>query len=121
MKAIVGGLAVAVAAVGIATTANADTGGASGYSNDPNADARFYHLLTGYPEDSDNMTIWNFPLVKAQGLRACRENDIPGTRTIDVIDELAASGPYTWEEASNIVSSAITIYCPWNLHERGHP
>ena len=41
---------------------------ASGNSNDPNADARFYRLLT---TDSDALTVWNFPLVRAKGLQVC--------------------------------------------------
>ena len=66
-------------------------------------------------------TVWNFPLVKAQGLRACQLHDIPGTRTVDVVDQLAAAGPYTFKEADSIVASALTVYCPWNLHDAGHP
>jgi hypothetical protein len=114
------GLLVAATIVTAATCvelpASADPGGASGFNTDPNADASFYRLLTGHPEDPDNMTIWNFPLVKAQGLRAC-QLETSGMSGVSVRDAIAAEG-YTWEDANNIASSADVAYCPWNLH---HP
>jgi hypothetical protein len=103
-----------LAAVGLALAPQA------GANSDPNADADFYRLLTE-PDQSHPIVIWNFPLVKAQGLHACQLDNIPGARTLDVIDALAVAGPYTWEDAESIVSSAFVIYCPWNLHSAGHP
>jgi hypothetical protein len=68
----------------------------------------------------DPMVIWNFPLVKAQGLQACQLDNTPGVRTIDAIDQLEAAGGYSRDDAENIVASAFVIYCPWNLHSAGH-
>jgi hypothetical protein len=90
----------------------ADPAGGSGGNTDPNADKRFFDLLTGYPEDPDNMTIFDYPLVKSQALHACQlETD--GTAHTAVVDALAAVG-YRWQDAENIVVSAEVIYCPWN-------
>jgi hypothetical protein len=86
--------------------------GASGNNTDPNADKRFFDLLTGYPEDPDNMTIFDYPLVKSQALHAC-QLETNGTAHTAVVDALAAVG-YRWEDAENIVVSAEVIYCPWN-------
>lgn len=105
---------LAALVVGVAAPTSADPGGASGYSNDPNADARFYHLLTGYPEDSDNMTIWNFALVKAQGLWACQQ-ETNGMGHGYAVDNIAAAG-YTTDDATSIDSAASTVYCPSNLY-----
>lgn len=92
--------------------AHGDPGGASGDNTDPNADKRFFDLLTGYPEDPDNMTIWDYPLVKWQGLHAC-QLETNGTPRTAVVDALAATG-YRWQDAESIVISAEVIYCPWN-------
>jgi hypothetical protein len=105
-------VALAALVVGVAAPASADSGGASGYSNDPNADASFYHVLTGYPEDPDNMTIWNIALVKAQGLWACQQ-ETNGMGHGYVVDKIAAAG-YTREDAISIDSSASAVYCPSN-------
>jgi hypothetical protein len=73
-------------------------------------DADFYRLLTD-PDQSHPMVIWNFPLVKGQALWACQRTnwEDPYLATKD----LQASG-YTFDDASSISSSAITIYCPQN-------
>jgi hypothetical protein len=67
------------------------------------------------------MVIWNFPLVKAQGVDACQLASIPGSRTGDIINGLVADSSYPWEDAEIIVSSAFVVYCPWNLPSAGHP
>jgi hypothetical protein len=66
-------------------------------------------LTTG----SGALTVWNFPLVRAQGLQACA-HETGGEQGYQVVDDLSAAG-YAWDDANNIVSSATVIYCPWNL------
>jgi hypothetical protein len=54
------------------------------------------------------MTIWNFPLVKAQGLQACQRMD-NGERPVDASDDLVAAAGYTFDDAVSITSAATTI------------
>ena len=65
--------------------------GSSGSPNNPangpvdnGADSRFVSLLTD-PDQDDPMVIWNFPLVKAQGLEACQleTNGVSGVEVRD--------------------------------------
>jgi hypothetical protein len=88
--------------------AGADTGAAFSYTTtSPGADASFYRLLT---TGSHAMTVWNFPLVRAQGLEAC-QRWANGATLLDPIYILMAEGPYSFDQANAITSSASTAYC----------
>jgi hypothetical protein len=119
-KTIVGGLvavgalvltaAIGVAAVGLAAPAQANTW----------QDQDFYRLLTD-PDQSHPMAIWNFPLVRSQGIAACQREDAGESPWRAMKDLQYPTGPYTFDDASSITSSAEVIYCPWHGSERSGP
>ena len=88
-------------------TASAETGAAFSYPTSPSADATFYRVLT---TGSHAMTVWNFPLVRAQGLEACQRWD-NGVMLLDAVHALMYEGPYSFDQANAITSSAATAYC----------
>jgi hypothetical protein len=90
----------------------ANVGAAMPAANTP--DGEFYWLLTDTEDNSNPMVIWNFPLVKAQGLAACQRMDNGETPYQATTDLEAPAGPYTFDDASSITSSATVIYCPWH-------
>ena len=75
-------------------------------------DSRFLRLLTTDPVHP--MTVWNFPLVKAQGLQLCQEMD-NGERQAAATNDLMAAAGYTFDDAASISAAAVTIYCPQHL------
>jgi hypothetical protein len=113
-KMVIGGLGAAgalvltvaggVAAVGLAASAQADAG----------QDQDFYRLLTE-PDQDHPMVIWNFPLVRAQGIAACQREDAGETPMQAAYDlDQRYGGPYIFDFANDITSSAETIYCRWH-------
>jgi hypothetical protein len=79
-------------------------------------DQEFYEFLT--EQDTDNpreqpMVVTNFSLVRSQGITACQQEDA-GTTPYQAVKNLQAAGPYAFEDANNIASTAETIYCPWH-------
>lgn len=78
-------------------------------------DQEFYWLLAE-PDQDHPMVIWDFPLVRSQGIGVCQGEDA-GETPLDAAYDLDRryGGPYTFEDASNITSSADVIYCPWHL------
>jgi hypothetical protein len=103
---------VSVGMVGQPAVAFAEPGGSSGISNDPDADARFFKLLEGYPDIEGNMTIWNHQLVKSQGLWACAMES-NGMEDWDAIHAIEAQG-YNQQDAEAIEIAAAVVYCPQN-------
>jgi hypothetical protein len=91
------------AALLTAASVNAEPGG---YTDQ---DADFYRLLTS--PTAAGMTVWDFPLVRVQGLLACQRQD-NGIDGLTVRDMLQSEGPYPWKAANAIVSAADVIYCP---------
>jgi hypothetical protein len=89
--------------IGLAAPVVAEPGG---YSH---ADQVFLMLMQDDPDYP--FVITNFPVLRAQALRACRSED-NGMSGLDVVDQLAAEGPYSWDDANNIVSAAEVAYCP---------
>jgi hypothetical protein len=111
--AVPSALWAAVAAVALisAPVASAEPGA---FSDD---DTTFFRLLSD-PDQDHPMKIWNFPLIRYQGLEHCaRESQ--GMRGIDSIYELQKEGPYTFDDALSIASAADVAYCPENLHPPG--
>lgn len=89
-------LAGALVAVGLAAPAGAD---------DP--DSSFADLL------DQHGVLFNFRLEKWQGLRACDElqsGRAPNGKA--AVLDLQSDGGYTWDVALQIVSAALTVYCP---------
>ncbi len=78
-------------------------------------DQEFYFLLTE-PNQDHPMVISDFPLVRSQGIQACQRED-SGETPMQVTDNLDRryGGPYLFDDASNITSTAEVIYCPWHL------
>jgi Protein of unknown function (DUF732) len=101
--------ALAAATVGTASTASADTGG---YSN---SDALYYQDLT---TGEDAITVSNFPLLVDQGREACQRM-AEGASTQDAIYALMAEGPYSFDTANSIVSSAGVTYCLSDISRAG--
>jgi hypothetical protein len=88
---------------------------ASAYMPDPNSpdlDSRFLRLLTTDPINPT--TVWNFPLVKTQGLQLCQQMD-NGERQAAATNDLMAAGPYSFDDAATISAAAVNIYCPSHL------
>ena len=94
----------AIGTVGLAAPAHADA----------TQDQHFYRLLTE-PNQDYPMVIWNFPLVRSQGIASCQREDAGETpiQSTYFLDR-RYGGPYTFEYANDITSSADTIYCPWH-------
>ncbi|OBK40313.1 hypothetical protein A5658_22020 [Mycobacterium sp. 1245111.1] len=88
--------ASAVVAVGLAAPVQAD---------DP--DSSFADLL------DQHGALFNFRLQKWQGQRAC--DDLQSGRAWNgkaAVRDLQSEGGYTYDVALQIVSAAITVYCP---------
>jgi hypothetical protein len=95
---------LAFASVGLAAPAQADM----------NQDQDFYRYLTE-PDQDHPMVIFNFPLVRSQGIASCQREDAGATpmQSTYYLDR-RYGGPYTFNDANNISSSADTVYCPWH-------
>ncbi len=102
------GLVLMVAMLGHALL-SAPTSHASVYQ-----DQEFYRLLTD-PDQDDPLVIWNFPGVRSQGIAVCQREDA-GEAPYDALLDLTKrrGGPYTFDDANNISSSAKVVYCPWH-------
>jgi hypothetical protein len=92
-----------VALIGTASPARADA----------HQDQRFYHLLTD-PDQERPMVIWNFAEVRSQGIASCQRQDAGESPYRATKDLERPNGPYTFDDANNITSSAAVIYCPWH-------
>jgi hypothetical protein len=97
---------LAFAGVGLAAPAQADA----------NQDQSFYRLLTDADQDHP-MVIWNFGLVRSLGIATCQREDAGETPYQAVNDLVHPNGPYTFDYANSVASSASTIYCNW--HDAG--
>jgi hypothetical protein len=93
---------LAFASVGLATPAQADAG----------QDQDFYRLMTE-PDQPHPQVVFNFPLVRSQGIWVCQREDAGETpmHAFYYLDR-RHGGPYAFDDANTIVSSAETIYCP---------
>jgi hypothetical protein len=80
---------------------------------DADQDMRFYRLLTD-PDQDHPMVIWNFSEVRSEGIAACQREDAGEPPYQATKDLERPRGPYTFDNASSITSSAETIYCPWH-------
>src|ERR1700722_13206205 len=76
-------------------------------------DQDFYWLLTE-PNQDNPMVRWDFPLVRSQGIAACQHEDAGETPHQALEDLQYPYGPYSFDEANDITSSAEVIYCPWH-------
>ena len=85
----------------LAAPAQADPGGYSA------SDQTYYSMLTG---GSHPIVVTNFPILVAQATQACHLM-ATGSSSLDVIDYIAAAGPYSNDVAITIVSAAGTAYC----------
>lgn len=72
-------------------------------------DQLFLFLMQDEPQNS--LVVANFPLIRAQALEVCR-NVANGMSGVDAADQLAAAGPYSWDDASSIAAAAEVAYCP---------
>ncbi|MCV7303020.1 DUF732 domain-containing protein [Mycobacterium barrassiae] len=101
---IVVGFAMFGAAIALAVPANAAV----------EQDQQFHRLLTR-PNQDDPMVIWDFSLVRAQGIGVCQRQDagLTAMQALYDLDE-RYGGPYPFELASSISSAANVIYCPWH-------
>lgn len=77
-------------------------------------DQRFYALLTK-PNQDHPMVISNFPVVRAQGIQLCQQEDA-GATPMQAVHQLNREngGPYVFDDASSISSAATVIYCSWH-------
>jgi hypothetical protein len=82
-------------------------------SADAKQDQDFYRLLTE-PDQDRPMVIWNFAEVRSEGIAVCRREDAGEPPYQSMKDLERPNGPYTFDDANNIASSAETIYCPWH-------
>jgi hypothetical protein len=84
---------------------------------DANQDQEFYQLLT-QPNQKHPMVITHFPLVRSQAIASCRYMDA-GQTPLQAADDLDLryGGPFPWDDASQISSTAGVVYCPW--HDQG--
>jgi len=72
-------------------------------------DQHFAYEVT-HDDDAREFRILDFSTLKAQGLWACQL--LTNGRT-DVVDALQNRGGYTRDQALDIESSAVAVYCPW--------
>ena len=80
---------------------------------DASQDERFYRLLTD-PDQDHPMVIWNFAEVRSEGIAVCEREDL-GVPPYESMKSLERpNGPYNFDNANSISSSAETIYCPWH-------
>ena len=116
MATLGGRTASAMAAISVGMTAmlghallSAPTSHASVYQ-----DQEFYWLLTD-PNQERPMVIWDFPLVRSQGIQYCQQVD-SGEAPMQALYHLDRryDGPYIFDDANSIVSAAAVIYCPWH-------
>jgi hypothetical protein len=97
---------LAFASVGLAAPAQADS-----YQ-----DQEFYRLMTRINQDHP-MVIWDFALVRLQGIELCQREDAGETPWRALKDLQFPNGPYTFDDATSLTSSAETIYCPSHTDE----
>src|SRR4051794_20102961 len=83
-------------------TVGADPGGYSALDNN------YYYLLT---TGSNPIIVTNFPLLITQGQNACHSMAVGGG-ALDAIHALMVEGPYSFETANRIVTTAGNVYCP---------
>jgi hypothetical protein len=104
---------IKIAGVAVATVGLAALGLAAPAHASVAQDQEFYSLLT--TDRYAPMVIWNFPLVRSQGIASCAREDAGATPMQATYDlDQRYGGPYTFDMANNITSSAGTIYCPWH-------
>lgn len=99
---IIAGLAFVT--VGLAAPAQADA----------QQDREFYRLLTD-PDQDRPMAIWDFAGMRSQGIEVCQREDA-GETPMEATYHLDRrhGGPYVFDDANSIASSAETVYCPWH-------
>jgi hypothetical protein len=108
IRKILAGIAIAALAILPGALAMAPTASASA-----SQDAEFYRLLT---TDQDHpMVIWDFPGIRSQGIATCQREDAGETpmQALYYLDR-RYGGPYTFDDANNISSTADVVYCPWH-------
>jgi hypothetical protein len=76
-------------------------------------DQHFAYLVT-HDDEAPGFRIMDFPTLKGQGLWAC-QLETNGMRDLDATYALQNAGGYTFDQANTIDSSAVSIYCPWNV------
>lgn len=91
----------AIGTVGLAPPAHADA----------KQDQDFYRLLTE-PDQDHPMVIWNFPLLREQGIEACQREDAGETPYQATKDLQYPNGAYTFDDANSLTSASDTTYCP---------
>lgn len=80
---------------------------------DATQDQEFYRLLTESDQDHP-MVIWNFAEVRLAGISACQREDA-GVPPFQALKDLEyPNGPYNFDDANSITSSAEVVYCPWH-------
>jgi hypothetical protein len=99
-RSIISGLAVAIAAVRIASASPANADGI----DDATSDVIFRAGLT------DLGVLFNFPLEKRQGQRYCQAL-IDGAKPLDAVYDLMRDGGYPFDIANGITSAASIAYC----------
>ena len=82
---------------------------AYGHTDDQN----FAYFVT-HGDDAPNFRIMDFNILKSQALRYCQQRS-NGVSRVDGVRDLQLLGGYTWEQAANIGSSAVVIYCDWTM------
>jgi hypothetical protein len=92
---------LAFVSIGLAAPAQADV-----YQ-----DREFYRLLTE-PDQEHPMVIWNFPEIRSEAIATCEREDAGETPYQALKDLQYPDGPYTFDVANDISSSADTMYCP---------
>ena len=85
-----------------------------------NPDQHFAYWLT-HSDDVPNFMIYNFDVVKAQGLQACglRSRGVRQRDAIAYVQSLTSD--YSRDEAANIVISAAVAYCDWVIDRNPQP
>jgi hypothetical protein len=78
------------------------------------SDQNFAYLVT-HDDNAPGFRIMDFPTVKAQGLWAC-QMETNGMRSLDATYAVQNAGGYTYDQAEAIKSSAVAVYCNWNVH-----
>jgi hypothetical protein len=117
---ILGSITALTAALGIAVALTAQAHADSNHTSTPDQDSvvakqdhDFYWLLTE-PDQDHPMVIWNFPLLRSQGIAACEREDAGETPYQALKDLQFPHGVYTFDEANAITSAAEVVYCPWH-------
>jgi hypothetical protein len=82
---------------------------------DEKQDAEFYRLLT--TDEQHPMTVWDFPGIRGQGIAVCEKEDRGEPPHLAVKDLQYPNGPYSYDDAVSIATSAETVYCPSHTDE----